>query len=225
MMNDKPESMAAIGTHDRVIELLRDHMNGQLDVVDLAAGQGAFSVMLQEQGHNVTAVDADAENWKVKDIDLLVANLDSEFSDQIISTRQKFDLVVAIEIIEHLENPFRFVRECSKILKKDGLIVLTTPNVESMYSRIVFFMTGRLYSFGSYETVRPAHITPIFRWKLEMILEEAGFEIVTETFEPVVHLSTANFKVRAATFFAKIISPFVSGEKGAEGRIVLARLK
>ncbi len=224
-MNDKPESMAAIGTHERVLDLLRVHMQGELDVVDLAAGQGAFSEMLQQQGHKVTAVDVDAENWKVKDIDLLVANLDSEFSHQINSIRRNFDLVIAIEIIEHLENPFRFVRECSKLLKKGGMLVLTTPNVESMYSRIVFFVTGRLYSFGAYETVRPAHITPIFRWKLQMILEEAGFEILTETFEHVVHLSTANFKVRAATFLAKLLSPFVGGDKGAEGRIVLARLK
>ena len=216
--------MAAIGTHERVIGLLEEHLSENVNVIDLAAGQGAFSVMLEGLGHNVTAVDVDADNWKVEDIELVIANLDSEFSKQLVSL-DKFDLVIAIEIIEHLENPFRFVRECSKILKPKGLLVLTTPNVESVYSRIVFFMTGRLYSFGEYETVRPAHITPIFNWKLDMMLEEAGFEVVSEIFENVVHLSTVNFKVRAASFLARIISPFLGGKKGAEGRIVLARLK
>ena len=217
--------MAAIGTHERVLEMVKEHLRPEKKVIDLAAGQGAFSVLLSSLGHDVTAVDADSENWKANEIDLLVANLDSQFSGQLLEIKDKFDLAVAIEIIEHLENPFQFVRECSKILKRDGLLVLTTPNVESVYSRIVFLITGRLYSFGAYETVRPAHITPIFHWKLVMMLEEAGFEIVTETFENVVHLPTANFKVRTASFLAKVISPFLGGKKGAEGRIVLARLK
>ena len=217
--------MAAIGTHERVIELLKEHLRPELNVIDLAAGEGAFSVKLKEIGLNVTAVDLDEKNWKVEDIDLLPANLDSEFSAKLIEDKEKFDLAVAIEIIEHLENPFQFVRECSKILKKNGLLLLTSPNVESVFSRILFLMTGRLYSFGAFETVRPAHITPIFYWKLDLMLEEAGFEITKETFESVVHLPTANFKVRAASFFARIVSPFVGGKKGAEGRIVLARLK
>ncbi len=225
MNSHKPESMAAIGTHDRVLALLKEHLQPSMNVVDLAAGQGAFSQRLAELGMEVTAVDADPANWKVKELELITADLDSEFSSQLTSKGQKFDLAVAIEIIEHLENPFRFVRECSKILNKNGLLLLTTPNVESMYSRIVFFMTGRLYSFGAYETVRPAHITPIFHWKMEMMLKEAGFEVVTETFEKVVHLSSANFKVRAASVLAKVLSPFVGGVKGSEGRIVLARLK
>ncbi|HMS39813.1 MAG TPA: methyltransferase domain-containing protein, partial [Pyrinomonadaceae bacterium] len=92
----------------------------------------------------------------------------------------KFDAIFAIEIIEHLENPFRFVRECAKLLKPGGLFFVTTPNVEAVHSRLIFLYSGRLSSFGEYETVRPAHITPIFNWKMEMILDEANLEPIFE---------------------------------------------
>jgi len=48
MDNITPQSMAAIGTHERVIELLKEHLRPELNVIDLAAGEGAFSVSLKK---------------------------------------------------------------------------------------------------------------------------------------------------------------------------------
>lgn len=221
----QPASMAGIGTHEIVFEQIREFLAKPSRVVDLAAGEGAFSVKLKELGHEVLAVDASLDNWKVPEIELQIQNLDSEFAEKIQSNDNKFDAVVAIEIIEHLENPFRFARECAKLLKPGGLLFLTTPNVEAVYSRLIFLYTGRLNSFGEYETVRPAHITPIFKWKLDMLLEEAGFEIVREVFNPQVYAPGTNLKIKISAFLARILKPFVKGEKGGESRIITARLK
>ncbi len=226
--NGKPEmpaSMAGIGTHEAVFELIRKYLPEPSRIVDLAAGEGAFSVRLKKLGHFVTAIDANGDNWKAPNIDLNIQNLDDEFAEKTVNDDNKFDAAVAIEIIEHLENPFRFTRECAKLLKPGGLLFLTTPNVEAVFSRIVFFYTGRLNSFGEYETVRPAHITPIFKWKLELLLTEAGFEITQEKYHPQVHADGTNLRVKLTTFIGKILSPFLKGEKGEEGRIIVARLK
>jgi SAM-dependent methyltransferase len=142
-----------------------------------------------------------------------------------VNNDNKFDAVVAIEIIEHLENPFRFARECAKLLKPGGFLFLTTPNVEAILSRLIFLYTGRLNSFGEYETVRPAHITPIFKWKLDMLLDEAGFEIVWEGYNPQVFAEGTNLKLKATGFVARMLNPFLKGEKGGESRIIIARLK
>ena len=220
----KPIEMACTGTHDIVFDLIKKYLPEPSRVVDLAAGEGAFSVRLKELGHSVKAIDFSDENWKAPEIELELENLDSEFAEKILAGDNKFDAVIAIEIIEHLENPFRFARECAKLLKKDGLLFLTTPNVEAVKSRLIFLYTGRLLAFGDYETVRPAHITPIFKWKLEMLLGEAGFEIVEEEFNREL-FAERNYKMKLTALAARMLGPFVKGAKGDEGRIIIARLK
>lgn len=219
-----PASMAGIECHEKVLAAVQKYLPEPCRVVDLAAGEGAFSVILARLGHDVYAVDASRENWKAPDIKLHIHDLDTEFADRILNTDEKFDAVVAIEIIEHLENPFRFVRESAKLLKPGGHLFLTTPNVEAVYSRLIYLYTGRLNAFGSYETVRPAHITPIFRWKLEMMLAEANFEIAYEGFNRNGYVTGENLKGKIATVAGRLLEPFLKGDKGGEGRIVVARL-
>lgn len=221
----QPVSMAGIGTHESVLDLIKAYFPKSSRIADLAAGEGAFSVELKRLGHEVVAVDASDANWKVPDIDLRLCDFDREFAETVLNGGGKFDGIVAIEIIEHLENPFQFARECAKLLKPGGIMALTTPNVEAVFSRLLFLYTGRLNTFGLNETVRFAHITPIFKWKLDMLLDEAGFEVLEEFGVPLVLSDEANLKVRLTAFLSGIVSPFVKGEKGREGRIVIARLK
>jgi cyclopropane fatty-acyl-phospholipid synthase-like methyltransferase len=223
--DDHPASMAGVGTHEVVLDLFRRFFPHPAKVADLAAGEGAFSLQLKELGHDVHAIDASSDNWKVADIPLEQRDLDSEFSASVVAETGKFDAVAAIEIVEHLENPFRFLRECAGLLKPDGILFLTTPNVEAVNSRLIFLYSGRLNAFGAYETVRPAHITPIFKWKLEMMLEEAGFETVHECFNRVVYATGVNLKGKIAAVAGRLLSPLLKGEKGGEGRIVVARLR
>jgi 2-polyprenyl-3-methyl-5-hydroxy-6-metoxy-1,4-benzoquinol methylase len=173
----------------------------------------------------VTAVDFSGDNWKATDIQLELRDLDSDFAESLVAEHGKFDAVFAIEIVEHLENPFRFIRQCAALLRPGGLMFLTTPNVEAVSSRLIFLYSGRLKAFGAYETVRPAHITPIFKWKMEMMLEEAGFETLHECFNRTVYATGTNLKGKIAAVAGRLLSPLLKGEKGGEGRIVVARSK
>jgi len=219
----EPLAMANAGTHEAVFELIQQLLPAPARVLDVAAGQGAFSVKLRDLGHDVQALDFSRDNWKADDVPLLLADLDTDFASEFPESEKQFDALVAIEIIEHLENPFRFVRECAKLLKPGGLLFLTTPNVEAVSSRLMFLYTGRLSGFGAYETVRPAHITPIFKWKLDMMLAEAKLEIVHESYNRVVAASNGTVKPAIAAMIGKLLGPIVKGEKGGEGRIVVAK--
>lgn len=88
-----------------------------------------------------------------------------------------------------------------------------------------FLYSGRLNAFGEYETVRPAHITPIFKWKLKMILDESNFETVYETFNRMRYDTGSNLKGKIAAVVGRVLEPFLKGETGGEGRILVAELK
>lgn len=219
--SQNPLVMGEEHIHDAVFELVKKYLPADSNVVDIGAGQGAFSLRLDKLGHKVTALDVDTENWKLTDVDFIGINLDSEFASKI---NQKFDAVVAIEIIEHLENPFSFIRECAKLLKPNGLLFLSTPNVEAVNSRLMFLFKGRLRLFDDWTTVRMAHITPIFKWKLDMCLDEADFRVVEiSSGKQVFHLGS-NLKGKLAGISARLIRPFLKGNKDGEGWIVVANL-
>lgn len=53
-------------------------------------------------------------------------------------TDNSFDIIYMGEIIEHLYNPDLIISECYRLLKKDGVLIITTPNMNAWYNRIIF---------------------------------------------------------------------------------------
>jgi 2-polyprenyl-3-methyl-5-hydroxy-6-metoxy-1,4-benzoquinol methylase len=84
-----------------------------------------------------------------------------------------FDVVVAAEVIEHLENPRFMIREVFRLLRPGGTAIVTTPNNESWRSLIALLFRGHFMAFGDYGY--PAHITALLRKDLSRIFEEASF--------------------------------------------------
>lgn len=106
-------------------------------VLDLGCGNGELSKKIKElTGAEVYGVDFYPERYNlaiekginVKDFDL---NKGIPFEDSF------FDMVFAGEIIEHVFNPDFFLREINRVLKKGGILVLTTPNLAAWHNRIL----------------------------------------------------------------------------------------
>ncbi|MEW6033642.1 MAG: class I SAM-dependent methyltransferase [Chloroflexota bacterium] len=166
--NSKPKPDTAPGTHEAVLRLLEAEPRSK--VLDMAAGEGALSLAFRERGFEVYACDI-APTFKVPDIPWKQWDLNSDASPY---PEGYFDYVACVEIIEHLENPYHLVRQVRRILKGGGKLVLTTPNVTRLQSRIRFLLSGRLDNFPP--DMRE-HINPLFFWELEHILSECGFAV------------------------------------------------
>jgi len=98
---------------------------------------------------------------------------------------ESFDLVSCTEVIEHLENYRRLVRDVFRVVKPGGLAVFTTPNVLSLQSRVRTLFFGFANLFGPLPVARQetfsttGHITPISYFYLAHALAESGFGDIT----------------------------------------------
>lgn len=91
------------------------------------------------------------------------------------------DLAVAVETIEHLENPRALVRELARITRPGGTVVMTTPNQLSALSLLNLLVKHR---FASFQDVHyPAHRTALLEIDLRRMMTEAGL------IEPLVRFS------------------------------------
>jgi len=179
-MSDKWATHAAApNTHKRVYELVRQYLVAPQGkrVCDLPSGAGAFSVELAKLGCDVTAVDLETVEPFQFDRTRLVladANLPLPFDDG------EFDMMVSIEGIEHLENPSAFVRECARVVKQDGLIIISTPNVDSYRSRRSTHIHGfhKYFKPVSGEQKMAWHLHPIDMTFMRGALRKAGLEII-----------------------------------------------
>ena len=163
------------GLHDFTGKLAVKHIKPYGDVLDLAAGSGAMSQRLLDHGFRVIATDYVAENFRLHEsITFLQADLNDDFPAAMES---QFDGVMASEIIEHLENPRHFARQCFKALRPGGHVILSTPNVDNVASIVTFLRTGCFQWFEDADYNTEGHITPLTQWQIGKSFKEAGFRM------------------------------------------------
>ncbi len=147
-------------------------------LLEIPAGEGALAWQLHKLGYSVTAGDIDPTFCKVRVIPCIHLDLNRRFPIE----DEKFGFVSCVEGIEHLQDHFEFVRECHRVLKPGGRLVLSTPNILNLASRLKFLMSG-FYSL----VPRPInefslvpvfdHIHPQTYYQLRYMLHTQGFEI------------------------------------------------
>jgi SAM-dependent methyltransferase len=143
------------GTHEHVIQTALRYVPPGSRALDLGAGSGALTERLLAANFQVTAADiGDAFALKT---DFVSLDFNDPLFDRALSC--EFDLITAVEVIEHLENPTAFLRSISRLLKPAGIAILTTPNVENVPARLKFFLRGRIRAMDQHA---PEHVTPIF---------------------------------------------------------------
>lgn len=150
------------GLHEFVQQsLLRRYARPGVRALDLGSGPGAMAARLQALGCAVIAADRDASGFAADLPHRAIDFNQPDFASQL--GKQFFDLVTAIEVIEHVESPIGFLRNVGDLLAPDGVAILTTPNVDSLPARVKFFLRGRIRTMDAHG--EPTHISPIF-WDL-----------------------------------------------------------
>lgn len=103
----------------------------------LGCSIGDFSVLLATQGARVTGVDLDGERFKQAQRIADAYNLSIQFYVQDVMSVQNlggtFDLIVALDILEHVEEDQRLIQSLHGLLNADGTLLVVTPSVFRRY--------------------------------------------------------------------------------------------
>jgi 2-polyprenyl-6-hydroxyphenyl methylase/3-demethylubiquinone-9 3-methyltransferase len=130
-----------IDQHWQVDECSRRPLEGKT-ALDVGCGAGLLAEPLARLGANVTGIDASPEVIAVAREHAAAIGLEIDYRVGDVQTLERdFDLVTAMEVIEHVANPQLFVKALAKRLARDGLLVMSTPNATS-WSRVMMITLG-----------------------------------------------------------------------------------
>ena len=102
-----------------------------MKILDIGCGGGLLSEPMCRLGANVVGIDASKKNIQVAKLHAIKNKLKIDYkvaSPEMLKTKIKFDVILNMEIIEHVEDIDFFIKESSKLLKKGGVMFVATLN-------------------------------------------------------------------------------------------------
>ena len=103
----------------------------KINILDIGCGGGLLSEPMTRLGANVTGIDASSKNINIAKLHAKKNKLKINYlcsSPEKLKIKKKFDVILNMEIIEHVEDINFFINSCSKLLKKNGLMFVATLN-------------------------------------------------------------------------------------------------
>ncbi len=132
-MSNKNYDFPDAGIHKYVSEYIRSlpDLSGKT-VLDVPCGDGRSSYEFKKKGADIIALDLFPEFMTVDDIEAKYADL----SEKLPVEDNSVDYIICQEGIEHIPNQLNVLEEFNRVLKKDGVLLLTTPNNSQMRARV-----------------------------------------------------------------------------------------
>ena len=148
----------------KIIKKLGDTPPGRL--LDVGYSVGGFADWFVRLGWDCTGLDINERHHPK------VRTLQCDLNEGFPVEDEGYDLVTAGEIVEHMIDETAFVRECRRVLKPKGVLILTTPNLSYLVNRVLVAL-GRMPKF----VYEPYHYHFHIRTTLVELLECNGFKV------------------------------------------------
>lgn len=105
-------------------------------ILDAGCGEGVLVEKYKKKGYDIEGIDPNYESEFVKTVSILK----TDYKDNT------FDIVLLLDVLEHLSYSDQYIalKEIKRILKRDGLLIMSVPNLANLTSRIKFFLFGKL---------------------------------------------------------------------------------
>ncbi len=156
---------------------------GVKTVLDVGCSNGTFGQSVKKRFESVKIIGLEANSKmveiakekldEVRQVNLNEVNLSGLFSDQ------KFDCIVMGDILEHLVNPWKLVKQASSLLTENGVIITSLPNVRHFSTILSLTFKGGL-PYRERGIHDKSHLRFFTRKNILEMFEEAGLKVVKE---------------------------------------------
>jgi len=152
-----------------LVSKIRPYFNNKkFDVLDIGAGGGIFLSLLNELGIDSVGLEPCKQLVEIGREKFGVKLIEGTLAQENLPNRH-FDLISLIEVIEHLENPRQELLLATKHLKASGMVLIVTPNIQSLCARI---LGGKWWSF------RQMHIQYFSPQFLDRLMRSLGYRLI-----------------------------------------------
>jgi len=170
-------------------------------ILDLGCGSGLLAKKLKSRKNDVVGLDISPQaikRAKKRGLQAFVCNLEIE---RWPVKKNCFDVVVASEVIEHILDTDKFLKNIRRVLKAKGSLILTTPNTASLGRRLFLLLGKNPYLEASFHPQRAGHVRYFTKDSLFILLRKHGFKIKNFTSSAVVFSQSGKI---FSTWLAKI---------------------
>lgn len=154
----------------KAIKLIREYFNDKikgLNILECGIAKGGVADLLRKEGANCFGVDINPR--RIEGIVVKQADLNNGIPDFGF----KFDVVFAGEVMEHLSDDVKFIKDCNNLLKPNGLLIITVPNLLFSANRLLMLF-GKMPLFAH----APYHYHIYNKKTVENLIKQEGFEIL-----------------------------------------------
>lgn len=161
--------------HYALIDLMDDDKEAELEVLEIGCDLGASLIEIKNRFHNANIhgleINRDAVNISHNIMDIVEGNIEN----RNVCFKQKFDYVVFGDVLEHLRDPLGTVKYCKTLLKSDGTILASIPNI--MHISVMKQLLAGHFEYQDTGLLDRTHIHFFTYYEILKMFEEAGFTV------------------------------------------------
>jgi 2-polyprenyl-3-methyl-5-hydroxy-6-metoxy-1,4-benzoquinol methylase len=136
-----------LGNNFTKIESFLPPLHGDEKIIDIGCGHGGVCHHLVQKGFNVSGVEINQEaikSLKKKNFNVIESDITKE-----LNINEKFEVVLLLDILEHLFDPYLLLKESKKITSNKGHIIATIPLYFDLVDRFKILFTGSVISMDN----------------------------------------------------------------------------
>lgn len=181
------------------LSLVKQNLLKGAKILDVAAAQGNFSLLLAEAGYDVTWNDLRGDLLEYVKLKYEYGKIDYVVGDVFeLGYESTFDAIIITEIIEHVAHPDEFLNKIGKMVKPGGYVIMTTPNGAYMFNRLPRFSDCEDPSQFESIQFKPnsdGHIFLIWPDEVRKLAAGAGLTVIDQRFFTTL-LTSGHLKTR-----------------------------